>query len=275
MESLIYNIPEARIDEHLGRNVIIRAGEDSEAFRRISPGELGNLVYLQLPLAERDTDVWRGWGYGVPIDLRVRNPEADLALLYAHAGLLETHPVRVSAPVAPGLGKLVKLAAALNFPVKIEGAQPETEMIREMAEVLDLYLHRGSVSAPVEYFHSLFLSFYRDEPVNLWGVQEEDPAFTRFVREDGSETLSGRFPGKDLGAPLDSFLEKLGERSRIGGRECGTCEFFDSCRAYFKWPDENYSCRGVSAIFRALKAAAEELKNDLRGLERSRRSDHR
>ena len=72
--------------------------------------------------------------------------------------------------------------------------QPDASLIAEMAEVLDLYLHRSEVSQPVEYFHSTFLSlFNHKESPNLWFVQEEDPEQFRFITNEGVETVTQRF----------------------------------------------------------------------------------
>lgn len=78
-------------------------------------------------------------------------------------------------PLAPGFGKVVKLALSLDFAVKLEGSEPTPALGEELLMVASDYLHRSSVSVPVEFIHSLFLAFFRQEPVSLWAVQEEDP----------------------------------------------------------------------------------------------------
>jgi hypothetical protein len=53
-------------------------------------------------------------------------------------------------------------------------------------------------------------------------------------------------------------MSLLAERS-----ECCDCEFFENCGGYFKWPHKSYDCSGVKAVFRTLKDAAIELRQDL------------
>ena len=62
----------------------------------------------------------------------------------------------------PGLYKAAKLAISLNFAVKLEVVQRlDQPVIDELGQVLDLYLHRPNVAAPIEFFHSTFLALYR------------------------------------------------------------------------------------------------------------------
>ena len=60
----------------------------------------------------------------LPIVLIMTNPQNHYPLLYRHAGFLHKHPLRSSIPIVPGFSKAVKLAASLNFVVKLEPGQP-------------------------------------------------------------------------------------------------------------------------------------------------------
>jgi hypothetical protein len=177
--------------------------------------------------------------------------------------LLADRPVRVSVPVVPGIAKVARLALSLNFAVKLEPSQPEPSQIEELLQVLDLYLHQSTVSQPVEYFHSVFLSFYHGKPVNLWATQEEDPARNRYITERGVETISRRFAGADLGHALPSFVEAFTAQLLHEKAECRDCRFFEACLGYFKWPGKEYRCNGVKTIFQTLWEVAGELKADL------------
>jgi len=136
----------------------------------------------------------------------------------------------------------VRLAISLRYAVKLEVQQPDEDLLAELETVLDLYLHLCSVNQPIEFFHSLLLSFYRNEPVSLWEVTETDPAYVRYVGDDGSVVN------------VDLNSETV---------ECHECEFRDRCHGYFKFPDRNYNCDGVKHLFRTLRNAANEVRQDL------------
>jgi hypothetical protein len=158
---------------------------------------------------------------------------------------------------------VVKLALSLDFAVKLELSQPEPAAMEELLQVAGLYLHQSTVSQPVEYIHSMFLSFYHGDPVTLWTVQEEDPALVRYVTDQGAETLSPRFAGVDLKYGVASFIQAFTEELLSDKQECSDCGFFEHCRGYFKWPKKDYRCDGVKILFQGLKEAAAELRKDL------------
>jgi hypothetical protein len=192
------------------------------------------------------------------------NPAVDFRFLYRFRNLLDKHPIRVSISVKPGFPSAVKLALALNFAVKLEVGQPDRPLIEELSEVLNHYLHRSIVSQPVEYFHSIFLSFYHQEPSSLWFIQEEDPDQIRFVSDDGTESLSTRFGSVGQNAARLSLAQVIKHVPSGARIECDDCEFLDRCGGYFKWPDRSFSCDGVKELFRTIQQAAAELTNDLK-----------
>jgi hypothetical protein len=263
MEPFIYNIPAQMVEAFAGRKIIVRSHDPAELAQHLSPTDLGNVLYAQLLSLNVEVEALAHWGESMPLDLTMRNPAEEFPLLYNFSKLQDKHPIRVSIHVKPGFGKAVWLALALNFAVKLEVGQPSPALVEEMAEVLDRYLHRPSVSQPVEYFHSIFLSFYHREPTSLWFIQGEDPEQVRFITDEGVETVSPRFAGVDLkgkAVALNGAREDApaGEQS-----ECDGCEFLDCCGGYFKWPDRQFSCAGVKTLFGTLKGAAEELRCDL------------
>jgi hypothetical protein len=154
--------------------------------------------------------------------------------------------VRITIPLVSGFSKAVKLAISLRYAVKLEVRQPDEDLLQELESVLDLYLHLSAVNQPIEFFHSLLLSFYRNEPVSLWEITENDQATLRYIGDDGSAI------------DVDFNSET---------RECHECEFRDRCRGYFKFPDRDYNCDGVKRLFRTLAQTAHELKADLASFE--------
>lgn len=261
MNSIAYNIPVSLIEAYRGRKVIVRARELSELVEALSEGDLENLLYIKLLSLAADVDALSNWGFSVPVDLALSDPATNFPKLYRHAKLLDKHPMRVSMPVTPGFSKAVKVAAALNFAIRLEPAQPAPEVMEELVEVLDFFLHHPSVTQPVEFFHGALMSFYDEQATTLWAIQEEDPSLVRYVTDEGVEISSLRFAGTPYAnaSSLDDFQnELLAERG-----ECCGCEFWARCGGYFKWPRREFACDGVKAIFSALREAADELKKDV------------
>jgi hypothetical protein len=141
--------------------------------------------------------------------------------------------------------------------------QPKPAAIEEMLGVLDFYLHHSSVSQPIEYFHTSLGSFYDRAPITLWDVQEEDPAYLRYVTDDGGETIARRLVSKSVIGEIEFFAADFWASLLAERSECCGCEFFEYCGGYFKWPRRDYECSGVKTVFRALQDAAAELRRDL------------
>jgi hypothetical protein len=196
------------------------------------------------------------------VDLLLVNVEREYPNLYQWAALPAEGPARVSIPVVAGFGKAVKLALALGFAVKIEATQPDAAGIRALHQVLDLYLHRPGIGQPVEFFHSMLLAIYHDQPASLWAIQEEDPAGNCYVTDEGHETISRRFAGEHGAGDIRTFLDRFQVDLLEQGLECRGCEYFTRCGGYFKWPDRAYRCAGIKTIFQGIRTASEELKKD-------------
>ena len=263
MKGITYNIPADLIPEYKDRRVIVRSQDPAEIVRKVSARD--NVQFVQLLSADvslEALDIFAKWDCGVPLDITVRNPETEYPLLYNFAKLAGTRPIRVSIAVVPGFIKAVKLALALHFAVKLEVGQPEQRLVEELSEVLDLYLHGSNVSQPVEYFHSVFLLFYRQEETNLWVIQEEDPELFRFIDDEGVEHLSTRFAGL-LPERLDSIHVSGSGAVEDLADHCDSCEFSAACGGFFKWPESGYDCHGVKSIFATLRSAAAELRENL------------
>jgi hypothetical protein len=265
--ALVYNIPAKQIDAYRGRNVIVRSSEPAELVYCIWRADPKAIRFIQLLSTPADTSVLEAVGEALPVEIVLKNPAAEYAQLYNYTNLLDSHPVRVAIPVWPGFSKAAKLAVSLNFAVKLELQQPDSLLMEEVAAVLDLYLHRRYVRHPIEFFHTMLLSFYRREPVSLWEVAEEDPAQLRYLTDDGEETISRRFIGEKLSYDLNDFVARFGEELLSEKAECHECEFFNRCGGYFKWPDKTYKCDGVKQLFRTLQGAADEIQHDLAALE--------
>jgi hypothetical protein len=264
MDSVIYNIPARMVEAFAGRRVIVRSGDAAELVQHLSQESvLENVLYVQLLSLNGEVDALARWAESLPVDLVMRDPAREFPLLYNFSKLHDKHPVRASIAVRPGFVKAVKLALALNFSVKLEVGQPSPELVEEMAEVLDLYLHRTNVAQPVEYFHSIFLSFYHQEPSSLWFIQEADPEQFRFITDEGEETVSERFAGIYLKDRTGAIVREQAFAPPVKESECDACEFFACCGGYFKWPDKEFVCDGVKTLFGTLEGAAAELRTDL------------
>lgn len=260
MTSATYNIPFHLFPEYTGRPVIVRSTDPEEIVRCLAGHDISAVQYVQVS-ADADPEaisLLANWDPPVAVDIVLSDPVNEFPLLYKFSKIIDRCPVRVSIPVTTGFFKAVKLALALQFSVKLVVGQPDAAVIDEMSEVLEHYLHRPNVEQPVDYFHSLFLSEYREERSNMWLVQEDDPELFRFVGDDGVETASPRF------GSLDPMSE--GATPTNGCRECDTCEFLSTCGGYFKWPDPQYSCDGVKRIFTTINEAAAELRKDVASL---------
>jgi hypothetical protein len=275
MRTVVYNIPVHLVPAYRGREVLVRAQDPTALVHALPDSDIEKLVSVQLLSLTADVDALADWGYGVPVELIMRSPETEFPLLYRHAKLLDKHPVRVSIPALPGLFKAVKIASALRFPIKLDVGQPDPVAIEALQAVLDFYLHHPSVSQPVEFFHTSLLSFYNQAPVPLWDVQEDDPAYVRYVTDDGRETIARRPVGIHVTGDLGFFVAHLQQELLAERGECCACEFLAHCGGYFKWPRKDYGCSGVKTLFRTLRDASESLRHDLNTLTAARKGTGR
>ena len=257
-----YNVPLAFIDSYPDHPLIVRATDPAAVVQNVSPQHLNRLVALQLLDISADLEELDGWNPGLPIEVVLADPEAETMKLYRLCRLQRSHPVRVVVPIVPGFSKAVRVASFLQLPVKLEGAQPDPELIEELSEALDFFLHNKAVSQPIEYFSGLLTTLIHKQPVTLWDIQEEHPALVRYVDERGAETLARR-PFTAENEDLNSFQFELTKRVLSPESECSSCEFFLNCGGYFKWPERDFSCEGIKRVFQRLRHAAFELHDDL------------
>ena len=268
--SIAYHIPLSQLAAYRDRRVIVRSTSPSQLAAQLGSEYLDNVAYVELCSLPGDTDILIHWAEGLAIELLLSHPAEDFAQLYRHAKLLDNHPARVALPVVPGFEKAVKLASSLQFAVRLQVGQPTAPLTEQLVWLLDDFLRSPTISEPIEYFHSLLLGFYHNEPVSLWAIQEEDPALIRYIDEQGVEQLPGKLREADPGSDPASFVERWGNTLLSEGAECTECPFFASCRGYFKWPRRDYDCTGVKTLFHTLQQAADELRHDISSIPQAR-----
>ena len=227
---------------------------------------LPGLSWLQVEGILGDSDAWieaAHSGSDVSLDLILADPSSEFPELYKLVDVSALHDVRVTIHARPGLLKAVKLAAALRFPIRVLPGQPKADVLAELQQALDFYLHDPAVEAPVEFFHSWIAGTRGAEVGSLWMILEEDPAgylqYDNFgqtkLPRSGSVGSAENLPAEFVENHLKSLLEQ--------GAECATCPWQQSCRGYFKWPDRAYSCEGIKDLFSIIQAAADEMARDL------------
>lgn len=265
-QATVYNVPATMIDGYRRRNLIVRSSSPAELVACLRRTDLTSIRFMQLISPSEDTGCLENFAPGVPLEIVLEDPDR-YEQLYNYANLLDSHPLRIAIPVIPGFSKAVKLAVSLNYGVKLQFDQPDKPLLDEVASILDLYLHRSVVNQPIEFFHTLLLFLYRDEPASLWEITEEDAAIVRYITDDGDETISNRFVGVNGMGQLDDFVDRFARDLINEHVECHECEFFNRCRGYFKWPDKTYSCDGIKRLFRTLEKTVGEVKQDLASFE--------
>jgi hypothetical protein len=242
---------------------IVRSREElSRWIRGPAPG----LQWLQVEGLLGDADAWIETAHGdssVPLDVVLSDPASEFSDLYRLVDACSVRSIRVTIRVAPGFSKAAKLAAALRLPIRLLPGQPTTEVLAELNELLEIYLHEPMVEAPVEFFHSLLATMSGAETGSLWSILEEDPAEFRSYDADGRALLprSGVFGSAETSS--EGFVEQHLKSLVDQGAECATCPWQRFCSGYFKWPDPTYSCEGVKRLFSSVKAAADEIGRDL------------
>lgn len=257
-----YNVPLEFVSAYKDCRLVMRARDPVALADSLAADPREDIVMLQLLDISAELDVLTTSGYGTPIEIVLNDPQNEAAKLYRVMHLHRTHPVRVVIPVVAGFSKAVKVASSLHIPIKLEGTQPEPDVVEELHATLDYFLHHQSVSQPIEYFSGLLMARLHKVPITLWDIQEEDPASVRYITDDGEEVIA-RAPFDNGDDDLNSFRLALTERVLGAGEECASCQFFPECGGYFKWPDRNFSCEGIKRVLHKLRDAAHELEDDL------------
>ncbi len=233
---------------------IVRTAEEfSRALRDPVPG----VEWIQVEGLISDPDVWAMAAQGtgeMPLDVVLDDPAAEFSALYRLVDVRLVRPVRVTMPARSGFLKALRLAAAVQIPVRLLPGQPGPEILAELTEAAEFYLRDPAVEVPVEFFHSVLMNFRGQDVGVLWVVLEQDPEV--FVRVNAG------------GDPVQAadFVENHWAGLVASGAECVDCRWQGVCGGYFKWPDPGYSCSGVKELFALLEGAAEEIGRDLSGL---------
>lgn len=264
MSSVIHHVPIVRLGEYLEADVVVRGHSPAALVRTLVGADTksGRVHWVQILSPEADVAPLVEWDSEAPIDIVLTAPAVQYTELHKFATLRDRHPIRVTISVVPGFKKAALVAASLQFSIKLEIGQPDANLIDELLEVVDLYLHRTTVGEPIEFFHSVLLSFFNEVPDSLWRIQEDDPAVVRYVADEADTRQLRRTIVNASVDPL-TFVDDLGRDILAAGGECVECEFALMCRGYFKVPDRDYNCAGVRRIFHELATAANQLSADL------------
>ena len=224
------------------------------------------LQWLQVEGMLGDPDTWTEAAHGesgVPFDVVLSDPAMEFSDLYRLVDACAVRSIRVTIRVAPGFLKAAKLAAALRLPVRVLPGQPATQELRELNELLELYLRQPMVEAPVEFFHSLLATMFGTDSGSLWRILEEDPAEFLHYDASGRAILPRSTVFDSTRTSFRGFVENHLKSLVEQGAECATCPWQRPCAGYFKWPDPTYSCEGVKRLFSTVQAAADEIGRDL------------
>jgi hypothetical protein len=199
----------------------------------------------------------------VPLDVVLSDPASEFSDLYRLVDVCTMHDVRVTMPAAPGFLKAIKLAASLRLPVRVIPGQPTPEVLAELMEALEFYLHEPVVEMPVEFFHSLLATMGRADKRSLWMILEEDPAAYLHYDAEGRPQLPRSNGFRSIAISPEAFVQHHLKSLIDQNAECATCFWQQVCKGYFKWPDPAYSCQGVKQLFLRIEAAAAEIERDL------------
>lgn len=236
-----------------------------EEFFRWLGDPLPGLRWLQVEGMLGDSEAWTEAAHNdshIPLDVVLSDPASEFSDLYRLVDACADRDIRVTVLGAPGLAKAVRLAAALRLPVRVLPGQPKPEVLDELHDALEFYLHEPMVEAPVEFFHSLLATLSGADAGSLWMILEEDPAGFLYYDANGHARLprSGAFDLAEISPEgfVENHLKSLVEQ----GAECATCPWQHQCRGYFKWPDPTYSCEGIRQLFSTIQTAGNEIRKE-------------
>ncbi len=256
-----YNVPANWLELVKNADVVIRSHDQAVLVESAAKVDPDRIVHLQLLSLAEEPEVLQELPEAIPLELVIEDVATQYALLYRYADILKTRPIRVRVPARPGLGKVIKVATAVGFPVILETGQPDRWTVEEMTTILDTYLHQSTMSAPVEFFHSLLIAYFRAEPLTIWEIQEEDPAAWRYVTDDGTIVLSKRLTLFPELSEINS-MDDLKAVVPSWNAQCTSCRFLKNCMGYFKLPDTSYHCREIIKFLGIIEEAAQDLRKD-------------
>ena len=240
--------------------VRVTTADDVAAVARL---DRGRLVSIEVPPDLAGLD----WPDGVPLDVVLDNPARQAAGLYSLNPVARQRPVRVTVPGRPGLARAARVAMALQFPVRLLALQPSPEVLADLEEVLEVYLHGPQTSAPVEFFQSALAWLLRGDAPPAWIALELDPDWFPRAGDDIAE--NDRRTGKETDTPIvwppaqPGFVQARLAGLVDAGGECGDCPFREWCQGLFKWPDAAYDCGGVKRLLARVAESAAQLARDI------------
>lgn len=243
--------------------VIVRSREELSQWLSNPPA---GLQWLEIDGLLGDPDAWAPAAQSasnVPLDVFLASPGLQFSDLYRLVEVCAVRDVRVSMQASPGFLRALKLAVALRLPVRLLPGQPAPEVCAELTEAVTFYLRDPMVETPVEFFHSVLAFISGADTGSLWTILEEDPAI--FLHQDPNgrfelPRVSGSPPQEIL---LPAFVATRFKKLVEQNTECTTCPWQQICQGYFKWPDPSYDCRGIKQLFSIIKAAADEMGQEL------------
>jgi hypothetical protein len=243
--------------------VIVRSREELSQWLSNPPA---GLQWLEIDGLLGDPDAWAPAAQSasnVPLDVFLASPGLQFSDLYRLVEVCAVRDVRVSMPASPGFLRALKLAVALRLPVRLLPGQPAPEVCAELTEAVTFYLRDPMVETPVEFFHSVLAFLSGADTGSLWTILEEDPAI--FLRQDpdGRSKLPRVSGSPPQEIPLPTFVATRFKKLVEQNTECTTCPWRQICQGYFKWPDPAYDCRGIKQLFSIIKAAADEIGQEL------------
>ena len=224
------------------------------------------LKWLQVEGLLGDSEAWAEAAHNdshIPLDVVLSDPASEFPDLYRLVDACAAREVRVTVPAAPGLAKAVRLAAALRLPVRVLPAQPAAEVLEELRDALEFYLHGPMVETPVEFFHSLLATTSGGDSGSLWMILEEDPEAYQLFDANGQPRLPRASDSGPVTMASAGFVETHLNSLIAEGAECATCPWQQQCRGYFKWPNALYSCEGIKQLFSSIQMAGNEIRKEL------------
>jgi hypothetical protein len=242
---------------------IVRTREELSQWLSNPPA---GLQWLEVDGLLGDPDAWVSASQSasnVPLDVFLAKPGSHFSDLYRLVDVCAVRDVRVSMPASPGFLKALKLAVALQLPVRLLPGQPAPEVCAELTEAAIFYLCDPMVETPVEFFHSVLAFMCGADTGSIWTILEEDPAI--FLHQDsaGRSKLLRVSDSPALAISFPTFVATWFKRLVDQNSECTSCPWQEICQGYFKWPDPAYDCRGVKQLFSIIKTAADEIRQEL------------
>lgn len=260
---LIYNVPEELIALFPDHRMVIRSCDPARllsAFEHVGPDRV---LYLQLLDLEGSPDMLLASSHVLQLELVATGDLPDVRALEKYSELLNRHTVSFRLGAVPGCAELGKWALRNHFSVALDLGQPTYEVVGELLDVLQFFLHSPDISARVSLFYSLLKSFYSHKSESIWRIQEEHPQEHRYVTEDGQIMLSRRSGISKDETNIEAFLDNHKLDLFLASDPCCLCQFFAACEGYFKLPDPGYQCEKIQELFGVIWDAAVALRNDM------------